>query len=71
MDELNFTPLLDNNLKELYDVFAPHFNIPSGDPYKFTSNTSLMAPGDTIMLELLNNKTDHPEADTIISELTK
>ena len=56
-------------MSALYRNFEPHYNIPGEQPYTTSSNLTLLAPANNIMLEYLRAGHDHPENDTILRDL--
>lgn len=68
-DELNFTPLLDNHMVELYKVFSPYYNVMGNKPGMISRFLTLLGPMNSLLLEYLKADHEYPERDTLIKEL--
>ena len=67
--ELNFKPLTDNHMAELFYNFSPHFNIPGEEVNSVSGHLTLFDPANNILLEYLQDRQDNPKEDTILKEL--
>ena len=56
-DALNFTILNDNLITEEYEVYSPHYTIPSiNSPFNISGSLTLQGPADSVMVEYLKDK---------------
>ena len=69
-DEINMSILLDNKLTEAMRPISPFYNIPdTSKPYSVGGYLSLQPPANATLSHYLEDQTENPEMDTILSKL--
>ena len=69
-DALNFTPLIEKNLTNLFKTLGPQFSNPDPNkPFGISSFLTLLSPGHSTMANYLLDKEEQPELDTIVNHL--
>lgn len=59
LDALNFTILNDNLITEEYEVYSPHYTIPSlNSTFNIAGSLTFQGPGEMVMMEYLKDKED-------------
>lgn len=56
-------------MEELFRPTMPFYNVPNDRPGAVSDNVTLLGPANSIILELLKDKTDKPEQDRILKEI--